>query len=66
MSMTKRERLRAAVSGGRPDRVPVSAWGHFYPEETSAAGQPGLGVSLNPLGTDVIIFVGRSQQFRPA
>lgn len=31
--MDRRERLRAAVSGGRPDRVPVSAWGHFFAEE---------------------------------
>lgn len=32
----RRERVEAAVQGGTPDRVPVSAWGHFYPQETSA------------------------------
>lgn len=36
--MNRRQRLEAAVTGGRPDRVPVSAWGHFYPQETSAEG----------------------------
>ena len=34
--MNRRQRLQAAISGGTPDRVPVSAWGHFYPSETSA------------------------------
>lgn len=33
--MTRRERLRAAVEGRRIDRVPVSAWGHFYTEEVN-------------------------------
>ena len=32
--MSSRERLRITVSGGKPDRVPVSAWGHFFVEET--------------------------------
>ncbi|MBH1963339.1 MAG: hypothetical protein I8H77_03330 [Comamonadaceae bacterium] len=32
----RRVRVEAAVQGGTPDRVPVSAWGHFYPQETSA------------------------------
>jgi len=36
--MNRRQRLEAAVTGGQPDRVPVSAWGHFYPQETSAEG----------------------------
>ena len=36
--MNRRERLACAVAGGRPDRVPVSAWGHFYREETTAEG----------------------------
>jgi len=36
--MNRRERLQTAVSGGTPDRVPVSAWGHFYTHETSADG----------------------------
>ncbi|HSV81808.1 MAG TPA: uroporphyrinogen decarboxylase family protein [Ramlibacter sp.] len=36
--MNRRQRLEAAVTGGQPDRVPVSAWGHFYPQETSAQG----------------------------
>lgn len=34
--MNRRERLQAALAGGTPDRVPVSAWGHFYQEETTA------------------------------
>lgn len=36
--MNRRERLQEALSGGAPDRVPVSAWGHFYREETTAEG----------------------------
>lgn len=31
--MDRRERLRAALAGARVDRVPVSAWGHFFTEE---------------------------------
>ena len=31
--MTPRERLAAVLAGARPDRVPVSAWGHFFTEE---------------------------------
>jgi len=36
--MNRRARLEAAVAGGIADRVPVSAWGHFFDRETSAAG----------------------------
>ena len=36
--MDRRERLQTALAGGTPDRVPVSAWGHFYREETTAEG----------------------------
>ena len=36
--MNRRQRLEAAVQGGHPDRVPVGAWGHYYPQETSAVG----------------------------
>ena len=32
----RRARVEAVVHGGTPDRVPVSAWGHFYPQEVSA------------------------------
>ncbi len=35
--LTKRERVDAALAGGEVDRVPVSAWRHFIPEETSPA-----------------------------
>ena len=31
--MERRERLLAALTGARVDRVPVSAWGHFFTEE---------------------------------
>ncbi len=34
--MNRMQRLEAALSGKIPDRVPVSAWGHFYVSETSA------------------------------
>jgi uroporphyrinogen decarboxylase len=34
----RRERVQVAAAGGTPDRVPVGAWGHFYPQETSARG----------------------------
>lgn len=40
--MDRRQRLEAAVTGGTPDRVPVSAWGHFYPQETTAEGLAGV------------------------
>lgn len=36
--MDRKQRLAAAVSGEKPDRVPVSAWGHFYLTETTAPG----------------------------
>ena len=35
MKMNKRERVDAALSGAPVDRVPVSAWRHFIPEERS-------------------------------
>ncbi|MBM3346152.1 MAG: hypothetical protein FJY55_06635 [Betaproteobacteria bacterium] len=31
--MARRERLGAALAGARVDRVPVSAWGHFFTDE---------------------------------
>ena len=36
--MTHWERVRAAVKGEKVDRPPVSAWRHFYSQETSAQG----------------------------
>jgi uroporphyrinogen decarboxylase len=36
--MNRFERLQAAVAGTPLDRVPVSAWGHFFNEETTAEG----------------------------
>ena len=44
--MNRRERLEVAVAGGTPDRVPVSAWGHFYTRETTAAGLAGAMVEF--------------------
>ncbi|MFA6506876.1 MAG: uroporphyrinogen decarboxylase family protein [Treponemataceae bacterium] len=35
--MNKRQRLEATVAGKAPDRVPVSAWGHFYQAEIAPA-----------------------------
>jgi uroporphyrinogen decarboxylase len=35
MQMNKRERVEAALRGEAVDRVPVSAWRHFIPEERS-------------------------------
>lgn len=35
--MSKRERVTAALQGAAVDRVPVSAWRHFVPEERTAA-----------------------------
>jgi uroporphyrinogen decarboxylase len=34
--MTPRERVWAALRGGRVDRPPISFWGHFYDRESSA------------------------------
>jgi uroporphyrinogen decarboxylase len=34
--MTPRERVWAALRGGRADRPPISFWGHFYDRESSA------------------------------
>ncbi len=36
--MNKRERVEAALRGEPVDRVPVSAWRHFVPDERSAEG----------------------------
>jgi len=46
MSDVRRTRLEDAVSGKQPDRVPVSAWGHFYQHETSAEGLAGIMVDF--------------------
>jgi uroporphyrinogen decarboxylase len=35
-TLSKRERVDAALKGEAVDRVPVAAWRHFIPEETSA------------------------------
>ena len=35
MAMSKRERVEAALKGEATDRVPVSAWRHFVPDEIS-------------------------------
>lgn len=35
--MDRTERVEAAVAGRPVDRVPVSAWGHFFTRETTAA-----------------------------
>jgi hypothetical protein len=37
-SMTKIERVQAALAGSEVDRVPVSAWGHDYLREWTAEG----------------------------
>ena len=34
--MNRHQRIEEALRGGTPDRVPVSAWGHFYHLENSA------------------------------
>ena len=34
--MNKRDRIAAAIAGNPVDRVPVSAWGHFFLDETNA------------------------------
>lgn len=34
--MNRHERLHAALSGSTVDRIPVSAWGHFFEKEYSA------------------------------
>jgi uroporphyrinogen decarboxylase len=34
--MNGRQRLETVLAGGLPDRVPVSAWGHLYQQETTA------------------------------
>jgi len=36
MSMTKRERLAAAIAGAEVDRVPVALWRHFPVDDTDA------------------------------
>lgn len=38
--MTKRERIDAALAGREVDRVPVSAWRHFIPEESDPPEEP--------------------------
>ena len=41
MTDARRKRLEDTLSGKQPDRVPVSAWGHFFRHETSAEGLAG-------------------------
>ncbi len=36
--MNRHERIHAALSGKKVDRIPVSAWGHFYHREQTAEG----------------------------
>jgi len=36
--MNRHERMHAALSGQNIDRVPVSAWGHFFDRENTAEG----------------------------
>ena len=38
MTLTKRERVQAALEGETVDRPPVSVWRHFYDKETTAQG----------------------------
>ena len=45
--MDRFERLHAALEGKPVDRVPVSAWGHFYDKETSAEGLADIMVSFH-------------------
>ena len=45
--MDRFERLQAAVEGRPVDRVPVSAWGHFYDKETTAEGLADVMVSFH-------------------
>jgi uroporphyrinogen decarboxylase len=40
-TLTKRERLAAAVAGRPVDRLPVSLWRHFFVEETTREGLVG-------------------------
>ena len=41
MTDPRRKRLEDTLAGRTPDRVPVSAWGHFFTRETSATGMAG-------------------------
>ena len=41
MTDPRRKRLEDTTAGRMPDRVPVSAWGHFFTRETSATGLAG-------------------------
>ncbi|MCH7800195.1 MAG: hypothetical protein IIC24_01495 [Chloroflexi bacterium] len=36
--MTRWERVRAALTGGDVDRIPISLWRHFWGQETTAQG----------------------------
>ena len=38
MTLTKRERVQAALEGETVDRPPISTWRHFYDKETTAQG----------------------------
>lgn len=44
--MDRFERLHAAIEGKPVDRVPVSAWGHFYDKETTAEGLADIMISF--------------------
>ena len=50
--LTKRERVDAALRGETVDRVPVSAWRHFIPEERQADSLARLRESVAALQND--------------
>ena len=58
MAMTSRERLQAALAGGRPDRPPVSLWRHFPEEDQTAASLAAATLAWQrDLGGDVVKFM---------
>ena len=47
ISVNKKERVKAVLAGGKPDRAPVSFWHHF--PAGSAAGQPAVDAHMRHL-----------------
>lgn len=65
--MDSRERVEVALTGGKPDRPPVGAWGHTYREEWSPEALARVTVErARRFGWDFVKFQPRASCFAEA
>lgn len=65
--MDHRERVEAALAGGRPDRPPITAWGHDYRAEWSVEGLAEATVArARRFDWDFVKFQPRASSFAEA